>query len=237
MDPTKYVHRTSFDDIIAPDGDVILVVAAEPQPKGRPQIPYTFAHLRVHSKVLRSASRVFDAMLGANWNEGQGLGTRKATNPRQVQLPDDDPDVMRVICSALHRPNDPPTEVLEAESVLKVAMHADKYDLMDALRSASGHWLDHGSKYDVMEALKCEGEDWMAPLSAEKDMIQTGYMLVSALLFHDRERYVKISRSLVLEHIGSYEKLMEDEVIALFLPREAIGKYWAPVTPYDIGIQ
>jgi hypothetical protein len=46
---------------ISPDGDVVLVVG----PRN--------VRLRIHSQCLRCASKVFGAMFGPHWSEGQGL--------------------------------------------------------------------------------------------------------------------------------------------------------------------
>lgn len=54
---------------ISPDGEIILVVG--------PQA----VQLKVNSLFLRSASKVFGAMLGPNWSEGQALSKE---SPREI---------------------------------------------------------------------------------------------------------------------------------------------------------
>ncbi|KAK0619422.1 hypothetical protein B0T14DRAFT_537243 [Immersiella caudata] len=76
---------------ISPNGNAILVVG--------PQA----VRLRVHSLHLQSASKVFNAMLGPNWSEGQGLSEE---SPPTILLEEDDPEALRIICCVIHHRND-----------------------------------------------------------------------------------------------------------------------------------
>lgn len=115
---------------IAPSGDVILVVGAES------------LRLRVYSQCLRSASKIFDAMLGPNWSEGQ---RRSEATPTEVALPGDDAHAMRTICCFIHHRNDLEPDLLTAEEILQIAIEVDKYDLRVALKYASSEWLKPSS--------------------------------------------------------------------------------------------
>ena len=61
--------------------------------------------LRVSSETLQNASPVLKTMLGPKYAEGQALLSITSSLP-QVELPDDDPDGMRLLCAALHSRND-----------------------------------------------------------------------------------------------------------------------------------
>jgi hypothetical protein len=76
---------------ISPDGDVVLVVG-----------PWN-VRLRIHSQCLRCASKVFGAVFGPHWSEGQGLSKE---SPREVPLVEDDADALRTICCVIHYRND-----------------------------------------------------------------------------------------------------------------------------------
>lgn len=110
---------------IAADGDVIMVVGP------------TKAILRVHSLMLKMASRVFTAMLGPHFSEGQDLA---ADRPKEISLPEDNVQAMGVICKLLHSRPDLTCKValLKPEEVFQIAVLADKYDCMQ-LFSTSPH--------------------------------------------------------------------------------------------------
>ena len=94
--------------------------------------------LRVYSQQLRSASKIFSAMFGPDWSEGQRLSKEL---PKEVALPDDDAKAMRIICCTIHFRNDLVPETLTTKEVLQIAIEIDKYDLMVALRYAIVEWL------------------------------------------------------------------------------------------------
>ncbi|KAI1776672.1 hypothetical protein F4818DRAFT_440071 [Hypoxylon cercidicola] len=111
---------------IAPDGDVIFVVGDEKRP------------LRVHSVFLRTASSVFKAMLGPHYREGANLSS---DCPKVIPLPEDDPKAMEIIFNIIHFRFDAVSERYDPESVLCLAIAADKYDFTQALRLSIRDWL------------------------------------------------------------------------------------------------
>jgi hypothetical protein len=113
---------------ICPAGDVILVVGPEK------------ARLRVHSMFPRAASKVFEAMLGPAWKEGQNLSQE---SPPEVELAEDDGKAFDIMCSVLHRRNDVIPSDMQASVLLSVAVAVNKYDLNVALRHVMTLWMDH----------------------------------------------------------------------------------------------
>jgi hypothetical protein len=118
--------------VLAPEGDVILVVGA--------------IRFRIHvdSIFLKRHSTVFAALFSPNFREGQNLN---ASSPKEIPLPDDDSQAMTVICAAMyhainHIPQSPATDF-----VLSIVKHTDKYDCYDVLTllSQAYGWLkiDH----------------------------------------------------------------------------------------------
>lgn len=111
---------------IFPKGDVILVVGSEK------------VKLRVHSMFLKTTSRPFSAMFVLVWNEGNMLGRDE---PTEIPLPEDDASALQTICAIIHHQNKLVPQTLTASDVLGIAIAADKYDCVDALKFASTNWL------------------------------------------------------------------------------------------------
>lgn len=94
--------------------------------------------IRVKSAYLTEASKPFAAMLSRTW---------KAPDVDTVELPDDDPEAMLEICYALHRKYDQLQTPPSPETILEIAIIADKYFLYDALTDvAAAFWLIHDNE-------------------------------------------------------------------------------------------
>ncbi|KAK3724140.1 hypothetical protein LTR37_001262 [Vermiconidia calcicola] len=78
---------------IAYNGDVSLVVSGAVQ-------------LNVSSVVLGTTSKVFRAMLGPNFAEGQSIRTASAQRPAEIRLPNDDADAFAHATHHLSRTSD-----------------------------------------------------------------------------------------------------------------------------------
>lgn len=109
--------------VVDPAGDVYLNVANE-------------IRLLVSTKVLSVCSKVFAAMFGSNFTEGQQ--TFSFFSPLEIDLPEDDPNAMKHLCCHLHLKH-----ILMEQSghsrleILRLAIVADKYGCADALRLVS----------------------------------------------------------------------------------------------------
>lgn len=160
----------------AADGDVILVVGQEK------------VKLRVYSLFLKAASKPFSAMFRPDWKEGHDMLDRDG--PVEVLLPEDNAGALQLICAIIHHRNNKVPQTLAAGDVLRVAVTADKYDCVDALKFASGNWLRPG---------KNEAEDLML-------------LTTAAYLFKDAQAFKEITRELILNHHGSYLALSCEEV-------------------------
>ncbi|KAK4097994.1 hypothetical protein N658DRAFT_432956, partial [Parathielavia hyrcaniae] len=98
-------------------------------------------HFLVSSKALSLASRVFAAMFGPNFNEGQRLRDGHSSGvPSAFSLPEDDPKAMDFVLSFLHYQYYRLTNMLSAEEIVNIAILSDKYDLNNAL----GLWIKAG---------------------------------------------------------------------------------------------
>jgi hypothetical protein len=169
-------NKLSTTAQIAADGDVILVVGPEK------------VRLRVHSLFLKEASKPFSAMLGPDWKEGQDMLGRDG--PVELALPEDNATALRLICAIIHHRNKRLPLTLPASDVLAIAVTADKYDCVNALKFACGNWLrpEQNEAHDLM------------------------LLTAAAYLFQDVKAFKEITRAMVLNHKGPYLALSCEEV-------------------------
>ncbi|KAK3950021.1 hypothetical protein QBC32DRAFT_347727 [Pseudoneurospora amorphoporcata] len=62
-----------------------------------------FQPLEISFSSLPKASTVFKTMLSPPWIKSQGIS---AENPKEINLPEDNPEGMEILCLALHFSND-----------------------------------------------------------------------------------------------------------------------------------
>ncbi|CZT52858.1 uncharacterized protein RSE6_14251 [Rhynchosporium secalis] len=110
--------------------------------------------------------------------------------PVELLLPEDNTLALKVICAVLHHRNNEVPQTLAATDVLGVAVAADKYDCVDALKFASGVWLLPGE----IEA---------------KDLI---LLTAAAYLFQNAKAFKEITRELILIYDRPYLALSYEEV-------------------------
>ncbi|KAK3703174.1 hypothetical protein LTR37_014651 [Vermiconidia calcicola] len=109
---------------IASSGDVVLLVGKQIKVK-----------LIVSTTVLTDTSKVFAALLGPMFREGQGLAS--SPQPKEIALPDDDPAAMSDLCHLLH--NKPIFGMIQKDAmaasarILAFAVVCDKYTCAEAL--------------------------------------------------------------------------------------------------------
>jgi hypothetical protein len=161
---------------IAADGDVILVVRPEK------------VKLRVPSLFLKAASKPFSAMFGPDWKEGHNILGRDG--PVELPMPEDNAATLKLICAIIHHRNKKVPETLAAGDVLGVAVTADKYDCVDALKFATGNWL---------RPSKNEAGNLM-------------FLTAAAYLFQNAQAFKEITRAMILNHDGPYLALLCEEV-------------------------
>ncbi|CZR63190.1 uncharacterized protein PAC_13086 [Phialocephala subalpina] len=162
---------------IAADGDVVFLVGADK------------ARLRVYSLILKNTSKVFSAMLGPQFSEGQALLIRTTnTQPVELPLPEDDPDALRAICNILHGRNDAFVEPVRAPEILNIAIAADKWDCVVPLAWAVKDWL------------RCEG------VTDSKELWR---LMLAAYWFDEDKAFEKITQALLFHHKSSYFDLKE----------------------------
>jgi hypothetical protein len=161
---------------IAPDGDLFLIVGPEE------------TKLRVRSMLLMAASKPFSVMFGPNWKEGHDMLDRDG--PSELLLSEDNAAALKIICSIIHHQNREVPRTLAAGDVLAVAVAADKYDCVDALRFAS--------------------ESWLRPSRDEAGNLML--LAAAAYLFQNAQAFKEITRALILDYDGPYLALAWEDV-------------------------
>jgi hypothetical protein len=120
--------------IIDAAGDVLLELPDGARGKAR---------LRVSSKALSLASPVLDRMFQSRFREGLATARLSPEMP-VVTLPEDDVEVMAVLCNVVHHRMEDVPRCLSVACLEKMAMAADKYDCVTALTHSSIVWLQAG---------------------------------------------------------------------------------------------
>ncbi|CAK3822114.1 Hypothetical predicted protein [Lecanosticta acicola] len=126
---------------IAADGDVIL----EAKWFGPFSTTPLLVKLRVSSAVLMRSSKVFAALLGPHFREGQA--PRSVASPLVIPLPEDRSSAMKDMCLMLHGIAPPGIDSADPGRVLALARVVDKYACGPQLRlqitAVLYHWLEN----------------------------------------------------------------------------------------------
>jgi hypothetical protein len=85
--------------------------------------------------LLIAVSKPFSVIFGPDWKEGQDMLDRD--RPTELLLPKDNATALKIICSIIHHQNREVPQTLAVGGILAVAVTADKYDCIHALRFAS----------------------------------------------------------------------------------------------------
>ena len=139
----------------------------------------------MHSVCMRTASKVFDAMLGPHFSEGQ---PSNGGLPRKVSMPDDNAVAMTTICNVIHHRNDLAPDVPGLGGLDEIALAANKYDCVLALKYAMFQWLDH------------------------KELVtfsSLGRLLIAAYVFNNSDAFRRVTRRLITDFSRSYLLLID----------------------------
>jgi hypothetical protein len=179
---------TDTDGAIAAHGDVYLLVG--PGPK----------RLRVSSHILRNASVYFANLFGPQFAEGQNLSS---SDPKEVVMPDDDAHALETICNIVHLRNDAVPLHLGPKEVFEIAVTADKFACVTAVKLASTHWL------------KSSGIEEISDL---------GYLMGAAYILDDADLFGEITLAMMMRYKESYLPLAEH--LLSFVPWEVLCTFW-----------
>ncbi|KAI9694265.1 MAG: hypothetical protein M1820_009068 [Bogoriella megaspora] len=176
---------------LAEDGDLVLCLGNENDTDK--------IKIRVHSLLLKTASKVFGAMFGAHFAEGQDLSSK---SPKEVALPEDDPKSMTALCCIIHYRNDLVVDQTSAIKLFKLAVVADKYECGNILKPITELCFSFVS------------------VSTEHYI----YMMATAYIFGDGTAFAKFSYAVGLHHRGSLAKLWNDGINLLEVLRGSLDR-------------
>lgn len=117
--------------IIDKRGDVILILGIEEDDESR---------LLVSSRVLSLASPVFEAMFNSGFTESQDLSSE---SPREVPLPEDDPECTLKFCLIIHLQNSNSETDVDMDFLAKFALFCHKYACASAVQLWWNLWIQH----------------------------------------------------------------------------------------------
>ena len=172
MDTSNSAKVPSEAYAIAPTGDTILVVGEEK------------TELRVHSICMKTTSKVFDALFGPHFSEGQ---PSNGDLPKEIHLPHDDARAMTTICKVIHHRNDLLPDVLEPGDLPEIAVTADKYDCILVLKYVMNQWLDFKNPVGFLDL---------------------GSQMIAAYMANNHHAFRQITRKLITGTSDSYHLLL-----------------------------
>ncbi|KAH6884886.1 hypothetical protein B0T10DRAFT_517563 [Thelonectria olida] len=148
---------------VDPAGDMVIVAVydpqtdgytktsaspeAEPSPKSDPDDAPSEpenGEILVSSKILSTASPVFQAMLDGRFREGVQLSNAKTSpdqEPFRLALPDDDLSAMVLLCKVLHFKVDDIVARPSSSLLLALAGICDKYHCTQTLKYSGALWI------------------------------------------------------------------------------------------------
>ncbi|QDS72102.1 hypothetical protein FKW77_003506 [Venturia effusa] len=174
-----------YDD----DGDVLLM------PKETDN--GTKHAYQVSSKLLSLVSEVFKVMFFGDFKEAIALANSTTALP--IDLPDDDPQALTMLCETLHHVTRDFTSTNDLEMFRKFFAIIDKYETLRACQYTGRAWLERFScEWIEAEAYK----DWNPPGEAKKYPKINGELLRYAHCFDDFRTFQAITRGLVVRPNG-----------------------------------
>jgi hypothetical protein len=182
--------------IFAPtNGDIILELGSSGQ-----------ISCIVSSEVLKRESRVFQAMLGTNFQEGlQFEAARSKEVMYRLRLRDDNADAMLIMLACLHEALPVLDKELSVEKMIQIMVVVEKY--LVSIKPRSLMEMGLGQSWGIMRRTY-NGSDF-----SEQTCLD---YLFLAWAFHDGELFSEISRELILNidenSLGHHEYLPESVI-------------------------
>ncbi len=113
-------------EVFDPHGDLTLVV-------GEDQVPF-----RVCSRALARSSPFWEARLYGPFSEGKA---QQEGSGWKISLPDDRPEGLRILLSAVHGKFDDLPRAIVHDQLLYLTVLADKYDMIGVLKPYWKNWV------------------------------------------------------------------------------------------------
>lgn len=186
--------------VIDPNGDLILVIGTSKT-----------ISLRVQSKILSLASKVFLTMFSLPFKEGTGLAS--SVEPYSVSLPEDDPDAMTILCKLLHFQFSSFTQTPSSTQLRELASAAHKYDCVAAISVMTTKWLS-----DTQFHMDVDGDVYDNRGGfPDEDLLEASYLL------KNHESFKVVTKQAVYARIGCFTAGPGDSTTEV-LPTKVIGK-------------
>lgn len=161
-------------ETISSDGDVILVVGSQN------------SRFRVSSVQLAMTSTTFKALFFGGFAES----LPSISTMREVPLPDDDPDNLRILLNIAHHRNDAvKNSIRNVYDILYLAKLVDKYDMTTAVKFSSFTWLQ-----------MCEDTSFYGIVT----------LTLSAYLFKNHRKFYDFTRLLIRNFAWTFDTLYEE---------------------------
>jgi hypothetical protein len=176
MSTTEKQMTSAVNVDIAADGNVVLLVGPEER------------RLRVSASSLANVSKVFRTMFGPYFSEGQDLSDI-SSGPKEVHMPDDNADVIEIICSMMHFRNIP--QEVGPDLMLDIAIVADKYDCGIVIQHASILCLDP---------------------KKSKTLVELARLMAASYLLDNSKAFSQITLAMVFGYGASYLALGEQDI-------------------------
>ena len=177
---------------IDPDGDAIITIGK--------------TGFQVSSKALSLASPVFKTLFGPNFAEGQFLTNN--INARLVELHDDDPETLAIMCTLIHH-GPVPTSPIGIEKLENVAVVVDKYDCVQAMRC----W----AKLEIMAVRQNTQEPCR--------LLWPAYVFEEARFFNNLTKFLVLHLPTSGRTDSASQKYMLSEEVECHLPEGMIGMF------------
>ncbi|KAJ0364585.1 hypothetical protein COL154_004965 [Colletotrichum chrysophilum] len=157
---------------VAADGDIIMIVGSDKR------------KFRIHSVMLKSASKVFKAMLGPNFAEGRRLRNNGHHGDiTKIELPEDNDGGMSAIFHLLHHRVEKLPDPMPAAVFYQLGIAADKYDLVSTL------------KYTITGAIYRAINDGRE--LKDMRMLDVWYLAITSACFDDAANFATLTHVLV----------------------------------------
>lgn len=178
---------------VCKEGDVILVVG-----------PERFK-IQVNSMILKLASPVFMAMFDSSFSESQRLKEATASEPVEIEFPEDDHGAFLLAVQVLHFTRTFGRDEPGADTLLKFAVLVDKYDLISALSFTSRGWLSKTIDDALNKEMTMSVSDKKPDSAKEWKLVQTAFIL------RDRKAFFHFTRKLIITYSGSFLDLADHQ--------------------------
>lgn len=185
------------DEVIYAGGDVVLVTGPDESPQ----------RFRVSSVILSCASSVFRTMFGSAFAEGQELASSGTITKR---LEDDDTKAMRIVFNCLHYQFKAIPKIGDTNTILKVAIIADKYDCSRVLSSVLTDWCGRFKNSHFWDGAEIHIPKWV-------DILAATYL--NGL----HELFGTATERLIFSYAGNFHHLVKDH--RAWIPDYVLSKY------------